>query len=92
MRRIITAFTALSAAALFTVAAPAATGWISINGLTYGNPHGCYGPGHGNLTIVNHTNQKAVVHIGTRCEDEVDRVIEPGKSAYTENGASVAIR
>ncbi|RDI60560.1 hypothetical protein [Nocardia pseudobrasiliensis] len=96
MHRITATLGSVIAAALLSLAVPgpadAATGWISINGFTYSNPHGCYSPGHGNLTIVNHTDTKAVVYTGEHCRGGVDQTIEPGKSIYTNKGRSVHIR
>ncbi len=95
MQRITATLGSVIAAALLGLAAPgsadAATGWISINGFTYSNPHGCLGPGHGNLTIVNHTDAKAVVYRADHCRGGVDQVIEPGKSTYTAAGRSVYV-
>lgn len=88
-------FGAALAAALFALVVPgsaeAATGWVSINGFTYSNPRGCYGPGHTNLTIVNHTNKDAVVYTGKHCDHGVDQILKAGKATYTNKGSSVYV-
>lgn len=91
MRQIATIFAAVLLALAVPTSAEAAIGSLVINGFTYPNPHGCYGPGHTHLTVVNHTNQSATIYVGKNCDDRVDRTLAPGQSAYTNVGKSVYV-
>ncbi|MFE7129429.1 hypothetical protein ACFVIM_01045 [Streptomyces sp. NPDC057638] len=66
MRRIITTLLAVGAALTLTISLPqsarAAQGWISVAGVAYPDPQGCYaGDGRSALTVRNETRIKVYV-------------------------------
>lgn len=95
MRRIATALGILAAAATLALTVPgsayAAQGVLSINGVEYHDPSGCYEIGSFPYGVVNHTDRTALVLTGRGCTGKVDAVVDPGRSKNGELGNSVYI-
>ncbi|MFF4695655.1 hypothetical protein [Streptomyces chattanoogensis] len=97
MRRIATALGTLAAAALLGLAVPgsayAADGFLFVDGYPYFHPSGCYPTGDDSpTTVVNRTHDAiAYIFTGPDCTGDVDTVVQPGRLAESDSGASVWI-
>ncbi|MCX5110115.1 hypothetical protein OOK13_16505 [Streptomyces sp. NBC_00378] len=96
MRRVLTAFGTLAAAAMLSVSvtqsASAAQGDLVVNGTVYSDPTGCYPSDRWPLSVENYTNDLAVIFQGADCSGPILGVVAPGGSEVSEFGGSVFIR
>ncbi|MGW2112239.1 hypothetical protein [Streptomyces sp. NPDC001948] len=95
MRRVLTAFGTLAAAAVLSVSvtqsASAAQGNLVVNGTVHNDPSGCYSSNRWPLTVQNYTNELAVIFQGADCTGPILGVVAPGASEVSEFGGSVFI-
>ncbi|MFJ8850661.1 hypothetical protein [Streptomyces sp. NPDC102437] len=96
MRRALTAFGTLAAAAMLSVSgtqsASAAQGDLVVNGTVHSDPSGCYPSDRLPLTVENYTNDLAVIFQGADCSGPILGIVLPGSSGVSEFGGSVFIR
>ncbi|MEU2128423.1 hypothetical protein [Streptomyces sp. NPDC018352] len=96
MRRVLTAFGTLAAAAMLSVSvtqsASAAQGDLVVNGMVYSDPSGCYPSNRWPLTVENYTNDLAVIFQSADCTGPILGIVRPGSSEVSEFGGSVFIR
>ncbi|MFI6765170.1 hypothetical protein [Streptomyces sp. NPDC050355] len=95
MRSLATTLGTIAAAAMLTLAVPssayAAEGVLSINGADYVDPSGCYGVDWFPTSVTNHTDAIAEVHSGPDCTGQVEWLVYPGETYYTETAQSVFV-
>ncbi len=85
----------LAAAAVLALSVPdtahAAEGVLTINGTPHLNPRGCYPIDWFPSSVVNDTRSIAEVHTGPGCTGQVEELVYPGVTYYTESARSVFI-
>ncbi|AJT67206.1 hypothetical protein T261_5586 [Streptomyces lydicus] len=96
MRRIATPLGTLTAAALLALAVPgpahAANGFLVIDGRPVIHPSGCYESADSPTLVVNRTHDAiAYIFTGPDCTGDIDTVVQPGRLAESDTGASVWI-
>ncbi|WP_326767165.1 hypothetical protein OG978_23880 [Streptomyces sp. NBC_01591] len=96
MRRVLTAFGTLAAAAMLSVSvtqsASAAQGDLVVNGTVYSDPSGCYPSDRWPLSVENYTNEPALIFGSADCSGPILGFVTPGSSQVSEFGGSVFIR
>ncbi|WP_405715713.1 MULTISPECIES: hypothetical protein [unclassified Streptomyces] len=96
MRRALTAFGTLAAAAMLSVSvtqsAGAATGDLIINGKVHSNPSGCFDSDRWPLGVDNRTDDLVLIFEDASCSGSVIAVVPPGSRQVSEFGASVFVR
>ncbi|WP_399925065.1 hypothetical protein [Streptomyces kanamyceticus] len=94
-RRMAEVIGALAAAAALAFSAPgaacAAEGMLTINGTRHVNPRGCYPVDRFPSSVINDTRSIAEVHTGRNCTGQVEELVYPGRTYYTETARSVFI-
>lgn len=94
-RRMAVALGALAAAVTLAVAVPgsayAAEGVLIVNGKEQEDPSGCYAIDWYPSSVTNHTDAIAEVHSGPDCTGQVEWLVHPGETYYTETARSVFI-
>ncbi|WP_425840438.1 hypothetical protein [Streptomyces fractus] len=95
LRRVTTALATTAAAALVALSVPAsafaAEGALTVNGVTYENPSGCYPVDWFPSSVSNDTDAIAEVHSGPGCTGQVEWLVYPGETYRTETAQSVFI-
>ncbi|MEB8342869.1 hypothetical protein [Streptomyces endophyticus] len=95
LRRITTALGTMAAAALVALSVPtsafAAEGILTVNGVSYENPSGCYPVDWFPSSVTNNTNAIAEVRSGPGCTGQVQWLVYPGETYNTETAQSVFI-
>ncbi|MFG2170649.1 hypothetical protein ACGFMO_04540 [Streptomyces niveus] len=94
-RRMVMALGALAAGVTLAVAVPgsayAAEGVLAVNGNEYENPSGCYSIDWFPSSVTNNTDAIAEVHSGPNCTGQVEWLVYPGETYYTETAQSVFV-
>ena len=94
-RRMAVTLGALAAAAALTIAVPgsayAAQGVLIVNGNEHADPSGCYAVDRYPSSVTNDTDAIAEVHSGPDCTGQVEWLVHPGETYYTETAQSVFI-
>ncbi|MBT2504874.1 hypothetical protein J7I98_02975 [Streptomyces sp. ISL-98] len=85
----------LVAAVTLTLTVPnsayAAEGVLVINGVGHTDPSGCYPIDWFPSSVSNHTDAIAEVWTGPDCTGQVDWLVYPGETYYTETAQSVFV-
>ncbi|QEU94561.1 hypothetical protein CP970_29985 [Streptomyces kanamyceticus] len=90
-----TALGALAAAAALALSVPnsayAAQGLLVINGAAHEDPSGCYPVDRFPSSVANYTDAIAEVHSGPNCTGQVEWLVYPGETYFTETAQSVFV-
>ncbi|MER5554869.1 hypothetical protein ABT001_24905 [Streptomyces sp. NPDC002793] len=94
-RRMAVTLGALAAAVTLVGAVPgsayAAEGVLTVNGEAHKDPSGCYAIERYPSSVTNHTDAIAEVHSGPNCTGQVEWLVYPGQTYYTETAQSVFV-